>query len=104
MSVEAAKRAAVSRAYYGAFCYARNYATNNLGFVPRDDDTDHGSLRAHLRRRRRHATADHLDLLRAKRNECDYLDELSMDVTAMLTLAIQRAEYVFQSLPPPHTP
>jgi len=31
---EAAFRCAVSRAYYAAFCHARNYARDRLGFSP----------------------------------------------------------------------
>jgi hypothetical protein len=104
VSIEAAGRAAVSRAYFAAFCYARNYARDYLGFVPRDDDSDHGRLRAHLRQKRRHATADRLDILRIRRNECDYYDDLPKSLTGMLTRANQDADYVFQSLPPPVAP
>jgi hypothetical protein len=104
VSPEAAGRAAVSRAYFAAFCYARNYTRDYLGFVPRDDDTDHGRLRAHLRQRRRHATADCLDNLRVMRNTCDYNDDLPKSLTKLLAEADQDAAYVFQSLPPPATP
>jgi hypothetical protein len=103
-SDEAAKRTAISRAYYAAFCYARNYARHYLGFVPRDDETDHGRLRAHLRQRRRHGTADKLDSLRDARNQCDYDDNVTEDLAAMLGTALREADYVFQSLPPPATP
>src|SRR5216684_2306140 len=98
VSPEAAGRAGVSRAYYAAFCYARNYARDYLGFVPRNDATDHGRLRAHLRQRRRHATADNLDQLQDWRNECDYEDDLPRAVTTMLRDALRQAEYVFRSL------
>jgi hypothetical protein len=37
MTEEGARRCAVSRAYYAAFCYARNYARDFLGFTPRND-------------------------------------------------------------------
>jgi hypothetical protein len=104
VSAEAAGRAAVSRSYFAAFCYARNYARDYLGFVPRDDDTDHGRLRAHLRQKRRHETSRRLDRLREMRNDCDYHDELTDNVATLLTLAVQRAEYVFRSLPPPGVP
>ncbi len=103
VSAEAAERAAVSRAYYAAFCYARNYARDYLGFVPRNDNTDHGHLRAHLRQKRRQATSICLDRLREWRNECDYLDDLSHGLAPMLPRAIADADYVFQSLPPPKT-
>src|SRR5438045_3292460 len=70
---------------YAAFCYARNYARDHLGFPPREDAEDHGRLRAHLKQKRRRATADSLDRLREWRNACDYLDELPGDLKALLT-------------------
>jgi hypothetical protein len=104
VSGEAAHRVAVSRAYYAAFCYARNYARDYLGFQPRNDADDHGRLRAHLRRRRRQATSESLDRLREWRNNCDYLDDLPVDLATMLMSALQDADYVFASLPPPSSP
>jgi hypothetical protein len=100
---EAGQRSAVSRAYYAAFCHARNYARDYLGFVPREDADDHGRLRAHLKSRRRHKVGQSLERLREWRNQCDYLDTLSADLAAMLAAALQEADYVFSSLqkPPP---
>ncbi len=46
---EALCRSAVSRAYFAAFCYARNYAEQFLKYQPKSDERDHGSLRAHLK-------------------------------------------------------
>jgi hypothetical protein len=62
---EAVFRSALSRAYYGAFCYARNYARDWLGFHPRNDADDHGRLREHLKQRRRRSVADKLQPLAA---------------------------------------
>jgi hypothetical protein len=104
ISKEGAQRAAVSRAYFAAFCYARNYGRSYLGFVPRNDDSDHGRLRAHLRQRRRKPTADKLDVLRLSRNACDYDDDLSDNSTKLLADALTNAGYVFNSLKPPATP
>jgi hypothetical protein len=104
VNAEATARAGVSRAYYAAFCYARNFARDYLGFTPHNDTTDHGRLRAALLQRRRSATSKKLERLRDFRNECDYLDNLTMDAKTMLSLALKEADYVFQSLPPPQTP
>jgi len=60
---EALLRTAVSRAYYGAFCFVRNHARDQLGFEPRNDADDHGRLRAHLRGKRRQISQK-LDRLR----------------------------------------
>lgn len=69
-------RSAVSRAYFGAYCHARNYAKDYLKFNPREDADDHGRLRAHLKDRRRKGDADRLEQLRQLRNNADYLNDL----------------------------
>jgi hypothetical protein len=104
ISTECAYRCAISKAYFGAFCHARNYARDYLGFQPHDDPDDHGRLRAHLKRSRRAATATRLDNLRVYRNRCDYDDDLGIDgvaLVAMLASALADAQYVFDSLPIP---
>jgi hypothetical protein len=97
---EAGCRGAVSKAYYVAFNHARQYATSYLGVVPRtrpeDRTQDHGRLRAHLLRRRRHRVSDALHTLRELRNACDYVDDLQG-----LDFSQAAAEYVFNSLAPP---
>jgi hypothetical protein len=108
-SPEAAHRGSVSKAYYAAFNYARQYATRFLGFVPRtrveDRSQDHGRLRAHLIQRRRRRVGDTLHGLRDLRNDCDYVDDLSgVDLSQIAADAIAAAEYVFQSLTPPGKP
>ena len=98
---EAVLRTVLSRAYYGAFCHARNYARDYLGFTPRNDPDDHGRLRAHLRSRRRKGDADRLDRLRQWRNESDYADELGFDLAVAVLAAMGEADRVFLSLAPP---
>ena len=73
-SQESAYRSAVSRAYYAAFCYARNYARDNEEFTPTGSPEDHRKLREHFRRRKRVNIAACLDELRRWRNDCDYED------------------------------
>lgn len=75
-SEEAAKRSAVSRAYYAAFCWARNYAEANWGFRRTGGAEDHKRLREHLRRQSRMQLASNLNRLREWRNTCDYDDEV----------------------------
>src|SRR5258707_7165561 len=69
---EALLRTALSRAYYGTFCYVRNHARDRLGFHPRDDGDDHGRLRAYLKNGKMRGVSDKLQRLREWRNECDY--------------------------------
>src|SRR5712692_6446729 len=98
---EARFRSALSRAYYGAFCYARNYARDWLGFQPRYEGEDHGRLRAHLKKSKRWRVSEKLERLRDWRNECDYQDQLTLDLASALVSALGEASYVFSSLVPP---
>jgi hypothetical protein len=50
---EAHFRSAVSRAYFGAFGHACNYAKEFLDFQSRELVEDHGRLRAHLKRKKK---------------------------------------------------
>jgi hypothetical protein len=102
---EAFLRTALSRAYFGAFCHARNYAKDYLKFNPREDPDDHGRLRAHLIGKRRKGDADRLAQLRQLRNDADYLNDLPWtDAAATVGSALAVADRVFQSLFPPKTP
>jgi hypothetical protein len=101
-NAETLQRSAVSRAYFGAYCHARNYAISFLKFASRQDVDDHGRLRAHLKNKRRQADASRLDRLRQWRNIADYSDDLPWkDVKAVVIEAIEEAEKVFASLLPP---
>jgi hypothetical protein len=96
-NVEAFLRTALSRAYYGAFCYVRNYARDRLGFDSRNDGDDHGRLRHHLKRGKMRGISDKLQRLREWRNECDYLDELTFDPQIVLASALSEAIYGVRS-------
>jgi len=99
---EAFLRSAVSRAYFGAFGHAINYAKQFLQFQSRDLVEDHGRLREHLKRRRRKGDSDRLEQLRQWRNEADYSNNLPWrDPPATVATAIKWADAVFASLVPP---
>lgn len=93
--LEAAERSAVSRAYYSAFCWVRNYAEANLGFQRTRTADDHKYLREHLRRQQMVHLASRLNKLRAWRNACDYDDEVS-NLAHQVQNAIDLAEKVIQ--------
>ena len=96
---ESLLRSAVSRAYFGAYCHARNYAKDFLKFSPREDADDHGRLRAHLKDKRRKGDADRLEQLRQLRNSADYLNDLPWtDAQATVVSALVSADSVFKSL------
>ena len=98
-SVEASHRTAISRAYYAAFCSARNYAQSRLSFEPQGDAGDHGRLKAHFKqlRGRWFEVASKLDRLRLWRNMCDYENTVA-NLEEYLKLAFFEAEKVLRSL------
>jgi hypothetical protein len=96
-SADAARRSCVSRAYYAAFCHARNHAMRQWKFKPSGHGEDHGALRAEYRRQRRPEVAARLQDLVNWRTCCDYDD----DVQNLPTLAknsVQRAKEVINLL------
>jgi hypothetical protein len=96
-SREAAHRCAVSRAYYAAFCHARNYARDYQGFVSRRDANEHERVRSHFQHRGNMVVANDLAQLRQWRNLCDYYDN-SSNFALMLVGAIVGAQRIFESL------
>jgi len=74
-SEQSALRSAVSRAYYAAFCYARDYAQAKQGFMPDFTAEDHTRIRIHFEQKQMINMADRLDRLRHWRNQCDYRNE-----------------------------
>lgn len=104
-SEEAARRAAVSRAYYAAFCYARNYACNKLGFVSTGTGKDHGDLISWYSVFETQypvliGISDNLaDLLRW-RNTCDYDDEprIVTNLNLLVKSAVDGAQEIIDAL------
>lgn len=92
-SPEAAQRCAVSRAYYAAFCHARNYARDRQNFKPSNAVDDHSGIRRHFNSRQNKAIAPALDSLRQWRNQCDYEDDVE-NVEALVINAIREAQKV----------
>jgi len=95
-SQEAAERSAVSRAYYAAFCWARNYAEKNLGFTPKRDPTDHLQLRDHLQNQGYPKLGSDLNKLRRWRNACDYDDQIPQ-LRQQVSFSIKVADKIIQA-------
>jgi len=96
-SREAAERSAASRAYFAAFCVAREYVENEYGFCPELKGKDHGSVRDVLRGRGKGKLASDLSRLAQWRQYCDYDKEYSKSGDACRS-AIQVAEKVIDIL------
>jgi hypothetical protein len=99
---EASARCAVGRAYYAAFCHARDVAQKN-GLVLRRTGEDHTSVRDYYKARGMAVVANKLDTLRQWRADCDYrldVGDMFTKKPAVLDLAIMHARYVLTTLRP----
>ena len=75
-SQEAALRSATSRAYYAAFCHARNVAVSRLHFRAERSGRDHGLLREFFRGLKMRDIAKKLAEMHGWRKQCDYDDDV----------------------------
>jgi hypothetical protein len=102
-SEESAKRAAVSRAYYAAFCFARNYAQDQYGRVKSKSPKEHAELIAFYTvlatvKQDFGDIADNLDELRQWRNFCDYDDDIMQNLNDLATDALDDAQEIIDIL------
>ena len=94
---EAAKRAAISRAYYAVFCICRNFVRDNHELLPAGTVDDHSLVIQHFRSSKdanREQIAILLRRLRNDRNSADYDDELSGFPDRMADAAIADAKKI----------
>jgi uncharacterized protein (UPF0332 family) len=98
---EAALRAAISRAYYAAFCSARNLARSRGEIAATGAVSDHELVAVHFRGStdpmRRRIGAD-LGRLRKYRNNADYDDQLAGDPLARAKLSVATAHDILTAL------
>ena len=73
---EAAYRCSVSRAYYGAYRHAQNYANDTGDYVPEGDGTDHRRLREWFESQNMISISRRLRRLQQWRKDCDYEEPL----------------------------
>ena len=97
---EAMLRSAISRAYYAAFCYSKNFLTDHKNKVIPSNPTAHelvrdifdgyaGALELTI--------ATNLDRLRTDRNKADYDDEVT-GLDSMSAFAIRLCQEVFLNI------
>lgn len=95
---EASLRSAVSRSYFGAFCYARNYARDHQNFFPSGKSSDHTGVREHFQTHSMPDIARRLQRLREWRNQCDYDDEVE-NIIVLVRQAMDYAQKIIDVLP-----
>ena len=92
---EAAYRCSVSRAYYGAYRHAQNYAKDESSYMPETNGTDHVRLREWFEDKNMTPISRHLRRLHQWRKECDYnepfqnIPNLSMCVQNSISTAYE---------------
>lgn len=97
---EACHRAAVSRAYYAAYCLARNLARGRGWVTLTGSAKDHATVKNYFknsRQRKKKQIGVDLERLRADRNDADYKDILS-NPSAIASVSIARANKILRIL------
>jgi uncharacterized protein (UPF0332 family) len=95
---EARYRTAISRAYYAAYCAARNHAALYEGYTPITAGRDHARVAEHYRTGRtpaHHRIAHALRRLLDDRHRADYENDIIDDVRSIARAAVQDARQVF---------
>ncbi len=90
---EACCRAAISRAYYAAFCAARNHARDNEGLTLSNTAQDHQTVFVHYAQ---NPNVQHR--LRQQRNRADYDDPNIQQVVVLTQTVLHQARQVFRVL------
>ena len=94
---ESIYRTVVSRAYYAAYRYSRNYAYLNLGFIPTKTGDDHRDIQFLFEKSGFGDISDILNDLRRWRNQFDY-DDIVYNASNMALRAIEKAKKIFDRL------
>ena len=98
---EAAKRAAISRAYYAVFCICRNFARDNKELIPSTSADDHSLVIEHFKASnnpKRQLIGSLLRRMRESRNSADYDDELIGFPDLMSKSTIEQAQKILDLL------
>jgi len=96
---ESVHRCAVSRAYYSAFCSARNYARDFQNFKPTERGRDHSLVIDHFKNNGMVDIAFKLLDLKGWREKSDYQDNsMNNNINKMTTDAFTRADYILNRI------
>jgi len=96
---ESVHRCAISRAYYSAFCSARNYARDLQNFKPSGRGRDHTSIVDHFKNIGMFDIAFKLLDLKGWREKSDYQDNsMSNNINKMTADAFKLADYILNKI------
>ncbi|NLM30996.1 MAG: hypothetical protein GX216_11360 [Methanomicrobiales archaeon] len=97
---EAAYRCSVSRAYYGAYRHAENYAKDTGQYVPNSTGADHSALRIWFKDKDMAEITRYLSRLHQWRKDCDYNEPLLKitDLSQYVRTSISEAWKVIDAL------
>jgi len=95
--VEPLLRTAISRAYYGAFGHARQFAQARRGFKPRGEAEDHKQL-ARIFTGKFGQVANRLTELRQMRNKADYEEDPPVHWELASEAALRDARKIVEAL------
>ena len=99
---EARYRSAISRAYYAAYCAARNHARDYEGYIPVPTGRDHGLVANHYLTgvsRNHRKIGQSLQRLLLERHRADYDDDIDQPLRQLAQFAVQEARQIFTLLP-----
>jgi len=94
---EALDRTVVGRAYYAAYCHARDHLERTTSFRPTGMGEDHARVRKALVKATQASLSGKLQMLRIWRNECDY-DAAVPTLSRMVREAPKHAQVFFSTL------
>jgi hypothetical protein len=98
---EARYRVAISRAYYAAYCAARNHARDTESYVPVPTGRDHGLVAEYYLAgisRAHRQIGQTLQRLLLERHRADYDDDMPHNLRPFAQFAVQEARQVFALL------
>lgn len=97
---EAAYRCSVSRAYYGAYRYALDYAKDVGDYIPSYDGKDHKNLRIWFKDNQKGQINRKLGRLHQWRKECDYNEPFQQipNLSMCVRNSISEAKCVIENL------
>ena len=95
-TLEAAQRAAISRAYFAAYGHAFHIEVDSRRYKPVRGGDNHWQLRDHFAKRRETQIASELEDLSIWRKQCDYDKNFIGDLSQTVKNALNNAKHIIE--------